>query len=248
MQASPIPLFNCPSRRPPTLYESQFYGPAYLMDYASAQPGTQLSATIATQVDPARDGDIHQRMTTVFWATRAGGYSGSPPPDGGVYDGVIVRSSWRLHPEPAPDDIRFAVPGVFAKKVPSPIRVAQITDGATKTLMIAEKWVDQTAHGGGGPSDDRGWLDGWDPDTVRLTCTLPTPDSVFPPLLQNSASSGGDNQAYLFGSAHASVINAVFADGSVRSISYDIDPYVMNGLGTRNGTALNETTSIEGVN
>jgi hypothetical protein len=67
-------------------------------------------------------------------------------------------------------------------------------------------------------------------------------------LLVNSASSGGDSQAYMFGSAHASVLNAVFADGAVRSINYDIDPYVMNSLGTRNGTSLNETTSTEGVN
>ncbi len=248
LQASPIPLFNCPSRRPPTLYESQFYGPAYLMDYASAQPGTQLSATLPTQVDAARDGGIYQRMHTVFWATRAGGYSGGSPPDGGVYDGVIVRSSWRLNPRPAANDVRFAVPGVFAQKVPSPIRIAQVTDGTSKTLMVGEKWIDQSGYGGGGPSDDRGWLDGWDPDTVRLTCTPPTPDSEFPALLVNSASSGGDNQAYMFGSAHASVLNGAFADGSVRSINYDIDLYVMNSLGTRNGPSLNETTSLEGVN
>jgi hypothetical protein len=47
----------------------------------------------------------------------------------------------------------------------------------------------------------------------------------------------------------------VFADGSVHTISYDIDIYVFNALGTRNGTSAgsggpttSETTSTEGVN
>ena len=35
------------------------------------------------------------------------------------------------------------------------------------------------------------------------------------------------------GSAHAAGINAVFADGSVASISYDVDPETFNCLGHR---------------
>ncbi len=247
LQASPVPIFNCPSRRSPTLYNSQFFGPSYLMDYASAQPGTQLSATIATLTDPARDGEVHQRMHTVFWAGRAGGWNGSPPPDGGVYDGVIVRSPWRLNPRPDASNRQFSPPGVVVKNVPSPVRIAQITDGTSKTMLIGEKWVYASDYEGGGPSDDRGWLDGWDPDTVRLTCTPPSPDGSFPLLMQNSQEKGQDNQAYLFGSAHAGGFNAAFADGSVRSIQYDIDPYVLNSVGTRSGESLNETTVMEGI-
>jgi prepilin-type N-terminal cleavage/methylation domain-containing protein/prepilin-type processing-associated H-X9-DG protein len=243
VQASPIPIYSCPSRRPPTLYESQFFGPAYLMDYASTHPGTRVNAT--AYVDPSRDGALHARMQKVFWSNS---YTGSAPPNDRVYDGVIVRSPWRLITRPAATEATFAVPGEFAQKVPSAVRIAQVTDGTSKTLMVAEKWVNQNEHGGGGPSDDRGWLDGWDPDTVRLTCTPPSPDSVYPPLMQNSASSGGDSQAYLLGSAHAGAINAAFADGSVRSVNYDVDPYILNSLGTRNGESLNETTSMEGVN
>jgi prepilin-type processing-associated H-X9-DG protein len=247
IQGSPVAIYNCPSRRPPTRYESHFFGSAYLMDYASAQPGTQLSATITTMVDPVRDGEIHQRMYTVFWVSRAGGWNGSPPPNNGVYDGVIVRSSWRFNPRPASDDTQSNVPGEFASGVPSPVRVAQVTDGTSTTMMIGEKWIDAREYGGGGPSDDRGWLDGWDPDTVRLTCTPPSPDSTFPPLMANSAAMGLDNQAYLFGSAHYGGFNATFADGSVRSITYEIESYVLNSIGTRNGTALNETTLTDGV-
>ncbi|QDU89093.1 hypothetical protein Pla175_24790 [Pirellulimonas nuda] len=249
VQSSPVPLFNCPSRRGPTLFQSNFFGAAYLMDYASAEPGTKLKGSgVPNYVDPVRDGNIHKRMYSVFWAQQAGGWNGSGPPDNGVYDGVIVRSPWKvsLSKPSSLSGVQFDAPGEFAKGVPSPVRIAQITDGTSKTMMIGEKWVFASEYEGGGPSDDRGWLDGWDPDTVRLTCTGPAPDGALPQLMADSDSKGLDNQAYLFGSAHSGVLNAAFADGSVRSIAFDIDLYVFNSLGTRDGEALNETTLTEG--
>lgn len=148
IQSSAIPLFNCPSRRAPTRFESPFFGSAYLMDYASSNPGTRISANLQTRVDPARDGEIHQRMFTVFWMSSVGGWNGSPPVDNGVYDGVIVRSSWRLNPRPAATAVQFNVPGVVARNVPAPLRVAQISDGTSKTMMIGEKWINSPSMRG----------------------------------------------------------------------------------------------------
>ena len=56
-----------------------------------------------------------------------------------------------------------------------------------------------------------------------------------------------------FGSAHPGGFNCNFADGSVHSISYDIDLNVFNAIGTRNGTSYGEVKnggaiSMEGVN
>jgi prepilin-type processing-associated H-X9-DG protein len=49
-----------------------------------------------------------------------------------------------------------------------------------------------------------------------------------------------------FGSPHPGGINAVYADGSVHSISYDVNVEVFNALGSRNG---DETfASSDGVN
>ena len=59
---------------------------------------------------------------------------------------------------------------------------------------------------------------------------------------------GGVYNVLQFGSAHTGGINGVFADGSVRSINFDIDVVVFNSLGTRNGQALNETTDLTGAN
>jgi hypothetical protein len=46
---------------------------------------------------------------------------------------------------------------------------------------------------------------------------------------------GGTVVVHHFGSAHTAGINAVYADGSVRGFTYDVDPVVFNALGTRNG-------------
>ena len=138
--------------------------------------------------------------------------------------------------------------GEFATGVPFPVKIPQISDGTSNTLVISEKYVySQKApeiglpngYEGGDPSDDRGWLDGWDPDTMRSTMAQPYPDSSISPIRDGDPPS--ENQTYLLGSAHSSGIHGLFADGSTRTISYDIDIDVLNSIGTRNGEAIRET-------
>ena len=42
---------------------------------------------------------------------------------------------------------------------------------------------------------------------------------------------GGDGDVWQFGSAHTSGINAVFGDGSVHHIKFDVDVVLFNALG-----------------
>jgi prepilin-type processing-associated H-X9-DG protein len=103
--------------------------------------------------------------------------------------------------------------------------MAQLLDGATNVLMIAEKFVDPTryyptkldedplhAPWGSLGFTDMGYYTGFFWSTTRCSMFGPIPDQ---PLT---------NIAYwqMFGSAHPQGINAVFADGSVRAISYEI--------------------------
>lgn len=244
VQNTPVPLFNCPSRRGPTRYSDSRWGAVYLMDYAGAQPCTRLTATATARFDPKRqpnpDSLNYTRVEQSFWQ----GNDQHVPHDNGVYDGILVRSTWK---RTVPETTCLATspaPGVFVNNSPHPVSFAKITDGASKTLLVGEKYIYSGApfeYNGGGASDDRGWLDGYDPDTMRSTCTPPLQDSA-----SNEVSQG--TQVYVFGSAHSGAFNAVFADGSVRSISYDIDMYVFNSIGTRNGESVGETTEMEGVN
>jgi hypothetical protein len=79
--------------------------------------------------------------------------------------------------------------------------------------------------------DDRGWSDGWDPDTQRMTMCPPAPDGdeYYVAGLRR----GDPQQGLAVGSAHSGIFNTAFADSSVRQLSYDIDLEAFNRLGHR---------------
>jgi hypothetical protein len=114
----------------------------------------------------------------------------------------------------------------------------------SNTLVVSEKIVRSDLYagaldgaGGYSWSDDRGWSDGWDPDTIRTTAAVPRSDSdsfCFTPATSRFCT-GANSEVFLFGSAHPTGVNAVFADGATRAISYDVDGIVFNNFGTRNG-------------
>ena len=113
-----------------------------------------------------------------------------------------------------------------------PITLAKVPDGVSKTLLIGEKTVNAKHYEGGTPSDDRGWSDGWDPDTVRCTCAPPMSDAEAAGT-KVSGSDYGELDAYNFGAAHSGGFNTAFGDGSVQTISYEVDPVIFDRLGDR---------------
>lgn len=249
LQAVVVPLYVCPSRRSPGARAAK-NGVATLffpVDYAAAQPCTTQCVVGTTGCpglllyDP-RDSvplssDGYKKNQLSFWGGKSGAVAGTSALDGQVYDGVIVRSAWQQ------------ANNTFAN-VTRPIRMAKITDGTSHTLVLGEKYVRNDLYDGGSKSDDKGWTDGWDPDTMRSTCFAPYQDSdgqgfQFQPLNSPGDLFGSDRDVYYFGAAHTGGFNSAFADGSVHTINYDIDVTVFNGLGTRAG---GEISNPEGVN
>jgi prepilin-type N-terminal cleavage/methylation domain-containing protein len=102
-----------------------------------------------------------------------------------------------------------------------PISFSGIVDGTANVFVISEKRINRVNVDQGDWHDDCGWSDGWDPDIMRSTATKPAPD-------QNGGVSG-----YEFGASHPGIIQAVFADGSVRTIGYTVDINVFNRIGHR---------------
>ena len=155
------------------------------------------------------------------------------PPRQKVWDGVIVRSAWKSN-----NNRSNPLDGEFVQDVTQPIGFSKITDGTSKTMIVSEKYVRNDLYQGGSWSDDKGWTDGWDPDTMRSTCYPPKQDSEgFPEEgafidgldTRNMAASDVIN----FGGAHPGGINVAFADGSVRLLNYDVDIILFNNLGDR---------------
>ena len=204
-----IQLFFCPSRRSITHHDGNPNEPV-LTDYAGCTSGDPPSVT----------GDDRGTLEFTFWqANSPTDTNGYVVPHEKQWHGVIVRTNWDPYGTP---------PGP-AGSTP-PIGFAEITDGASNTLMLGEKRLHPSNYQVGDWHDDRGWSDGWDPDTIRSTAYPPGPDT-------DDAVYGVDGQwieiGFAFGSAHTGAFNAAFADGSVRPLNYTIDRTIFNCLGRR---------------
>jgi prepilin-type N-terminal cleavage/methylation domain-containing protein/prepilin-type processing-associated H-X9-DG protein len=117
-----------------------------------------------------------------------------------------------------------------------PVKIADVTDGTSNTMIAADKWVPSNEYGGGHWADNSGPASGYDGDQARSTvsnrsfCPNPLRDV---PADQNQELAKWANCGYVFGSAHPDGINSVFCDGSVHFIRYGVDATVFNMLGHR---------------
>ena len=232
-----IPLYNCPSRRASTPNANagsagRITAGAVLIDYAGATP--LIPEVPPIPVPPVDYLDVIKSFSQ--------DQSYSIPPHK-QWNGMIVRT-----PIGRENDDVLNSPWIDSGST-RPITFAKVTDGLSKTLLISEKVVNPNYYQGGTQSDDRGWSDGWDPDTIRCSCLPPITDGDT--LGMKDTQFGLDNQyagpiseAFHFGSAHSGAINAAFGDGSVRTISYDVDPILFNRLGDRRDGEMADTSGL----
>jgi prepilin-type N-terminal cleavage/methylation domain-containing protein len=262
LQSTVIGMYVCPSRRSPTtgIGSGGVGGDRVsLIDYAAAHPCTfdcqagNPTCPTPMRYDP-RDAvpitlEGYGKNLWSFWGgpIGTGDNNARSAASGQIYDGVIVRSSWQF----TGLDASGRPTGVFVNN-PRPIQFSQITDGTSHTFLLGEKYVRSDLYEGAGKSDDQGWADGWDPDGIRSTCFQPYQDSdgvgfnnpEFQPPNSNMDIFGKDQDVYYFGSAHAGGFNGVFADGSVHTLSYDIDVVLFNALATRAGDEVIDQSAV----
>jgi prepilin-type N-terminal cleavage/methylation domain-containing protein/prepilin-type processing-associated H-X9-DG protein len=101
---------------------------------------------------------------------------------------------------------------------------AQITDGASNTAFAGEKFVpageyETSANIG----NDQGWDLGYDVDVIRWTNNPPSSDAT--------RTFNNDNDHLMFGGPHPGGCQMVFCDGSVHTVSYDVEQTVFTLLG-----------------
>ena len=109
--------------------------------------------------------------------------------------------------------------------------MAQIFDGTSNTYAVGEKYLDPDHYfTGEDPSDNENMYAGDDIDNFRSTAL------VFPPFRDRP----GFYTDQTFGSAHIAGWNAAFVDGSVQTMSFEIDGDVHFRHGHRaDGTPIN---------
>ena len=194
-----IKTYYCPTRRPPTGYGGSLTG---RLDYAGCAGFFQGSRI---EYNPPGAPDD-------MWI-------GVPPPPVGLRPEADERSTPNLG-NTAGRRGMIVNPVRGAKR-----RISDFTDGTSSSIAVAEKAI-ATLNGEGG--DNENWHNsGWDEDNIRWHFApshdndLAKTPKFFPPTDPNATNSLWRRN---FGSRHTGGLNAVFADGSVRFIRFDVDP------------------------
>jgi prepilin-type N-terminal cleavage/methylation domain-containing protein/prepilin-type processing-associated H-X9-DG protein len=209
-----IPAYYCPSRRAPGLYGS---GQTGRLDYAGCA-------------------GFYQGSRIEFFGGGASDdlWLGVPPnPPGILPPGIGMR--------PEADErstLNLGNTGGRGGYIVNPVRgirrrVADVTDGASNTIMVAEKSIPQGREGFDGGDNENWHNSGWDEDNIRFHFA-PSHDMdfaktprFFPPTDPNAT---GTLWRRHFGSRHSGGLNAVFGDGAVRFVRFDLSPEVFMRL------------------
>jgi type II secretory pathway pseudopilin PulG len=143
------------------------------------------------------------------WLTDLGYTSGTAPSAECDYAGSNRNQTGIIRPV---DDPHF------------PVRPSMIAGGVGNKLLVAEKQLNLTTLDINHINDNQGYAVGFDEDTMRNADQPPAPD-------YRGTTNYDDNDGYRFGASHPYAFQAAMADGSVRSITYSVDPAVFRQLG-----------------
>jgi prepilin-type N-terminal cleavage/methylation domain-containing protein/prepilin-type processing-associated H-X9-DG protein len=114
----------------------------------------------------------------------------------------------------------------------SSVRIADITDGTSNTLLAGEKCLNVGLTTQHQTDDDSGWIDGWDWDNLRWGYYPPHAD--WEDGNPTAADNNYADRHSCFGSSHAGSFNAALCDGSVRSISFNVSLDTFKMISSRN--------------
>jgi prepilin-type N-terminal cleavage/methylation domain-containing protein/prepilin-type processing-associated H-X9-DG protein len=113
------------------------------------------------------------------------------------------------------------LPGIIKRNINGGcVRIVEVMDGMSNTVMIGEKSFDQKYYGQVKADDNEGYSIGYDQDVIRWGNIQPVQDKV----------TGDWWGRKRFGSIHSGSFNSAMADGSVRCINYSIDLKTISNL------------------
>jgi prepilin-type N-terminal cleavage/methylation domain-containing protein len=220
--STPIPVFNCPTRRQPLAYPMVRNG----------NLANNLTSCAENKCTVAR----------TDYAVNSGNVNASETGGPGSYaEATNPAYQWDYEPK-TPTQIRtMTQTGISYQR--SEVKLSQIGDGTSNTAMLGERYIDPNRYvDGNDPADDQNIFLGHDRDVNRYTAgntcndagvpIVPPPPSKAGQLLprEDQPGVGLDRQ---FGSAHFTGFQMAFCDGDVRTISYDVDPEVFRLMGGR---------------
>jgi prepilin-type N-terminal cleavage/methylation domain-containing protein/prepilin-type processing-associated H-X9-DG protein len=194
--AAPLQVFACPSRRPAVVLPIG----CVPWHYCTGMTGHMSSCYAAN----SGDCDMYLITSTARYALPGSYAQGDDP------------AFW-VRPDTKPFS-RFT--GICITH--STVKMADITDGTSNTLMLGEKHVNPDNYlDGQDGGDDWTFMSGCQDDICR-GCGAPEDAPYYPrPPIQDTP--GNAVGSMNFGSAHGNSLNMSTCDGSVHAISYNIE-------------------------
>jgi hypothetical protein len=121
-----------------------------------------------------------------------------------------------------------------------PIALRRVTDGASKTYLVGEKFLESEHYDSGySNNDDQNAYVGFDRDnqvSARYVALRDTSSGQFWAVLNQN----GEGAGFHFGSAHPTIFHAAMCDGSVPAVSFDVTPAIHRAAGSRNEAEIAE--------
>jgi hypothetical protein len=219
LMQTPLALANCPSRRRAIVY------PIGYTAGGVGYSGNQYTAYGANAVTAVARGDYAACAGDRYYAY---GYSG--PNSLTAARTLTQKNTWSTmlydpgySPPPWPTGISY---------LRSEVKMADISDGASNTYLLGEKYLAPDAYfNGADGADNESMYNGFDNDTYRTTYYQGENPPSHTPLQDTPGYTDGTYSR--FGSPHATSCAMALCDGSVQWISYSIDPETHRRLGNR---------------
>lgn len=207
--STPLPMMNCPSRRPAALYRLH-----------NGVHGIQFRLTNGVVTPLARS---DYAMNGGDWPQLRDDDRLSPS----SLDDADKQRTW--------DDMSKQT-GVSYQR--SQVAMTEVKDGTSNTFLAGEKYINCNHYTDGNDWGDwLTMYCGGDLELLRWTGikgkVFNENDHSSNLPRQDSSALGEGSNVQWFGSAHANAFNMSFCDGSIRSISYSIDGEVYRRLGNR---------------
>jgi prepilin-type N-terminal cleavage/methylation domain-containing protein len=223
MVATPVSIFYCPSRRAPQGYphgsrDIRNYDPPPVSaktDYAGNLGGTFAVTGLGTDEGPPN----LAAAATYSWK----------------YSGAAFLTFWKK---------RYAafdgMTGVIFQR--SEVKLREITDGTSNTYLLGEKHLSPLHYEDGVPgNDDQSMYNGYDKDNLRAADVWDplTGNKNDPPIRPPMPDAAADESAptrfdWHFGGPHPTGWMALFCDGSVRYLGFEMSPDLHQNFATRN--------------
>jgi prepilin-type N-terminal cleavage/methylation domain-containing protein/prepilin-type processing-associated H-X9-DG protein len=239
LHSTPIPLFHCPTRRA---------AKPYICQNGGVRVQTWLTALAQSRgivkTDYAANSGTSVQWDTLGWFEPAD-YAAA---DSGTWSPTNVCSK----NVPNALKIHFVRCQSGVSHYRSEIKLSMIPDGTANTYMVGEKYLMPDAYNGTSTTtnqypwsfaENQGMYTGMEWDNHRVA--FEPSGTEFPASAANTATPndqeyyqprqdrlGYDNLA-AFGSAHSGGLNMVMCDGSVQTLSYDIDGIIHGNLANR---------------